>query len=1300
MVFFRKNKRQFGTRSHRNLFVALFLCLVFGVSAIVSLLLNVNAQLVPVASVEITSEHTSFEDNEPGAWKVTKSAEWTALGKARITFEVDSIPKTDNSKKLDVVMVIDNSGSMSGEKMTQVQIDSIDLVDTLLSDADNNVALVTFESDATIRSGFTNNKNFIISQINSIQASGGTNYYAGLLKAEEVLEGYSRQNDRELVLLFLTDGSPNMETPNEIGEYETIKAKYPFIVINGIQYEMGDTILRPIINISDNQFIASMSSLNNVLFEATVTPHIYDDFIITDFINDDYWTIAGLDALEASLGEVGLEYDGSTPKVTWDMSGLYRSGRTATLTIEVDLKQEYVNMEDLLLPTNKHEEIETKINNSPDEDEDVIDTPILKDHYDVIYDANMPTGCNVAGIVPETATYSVFSAVEISDNALACDDYEFEGWYITTSGVSLVNEDYFTMPGKDVYLKAMWSKLSIAKSMNGTVNTRAEATLLYGAGLNMKLKELSGQTNVTNNTAINLTITSILKANNLPTNINVHDGNNLISDSSSKVPVYAWFDEGVIYYYSDADDIYLNYNSSGAFSHFKALTDISGLSYFDASKAAYMSDLFHDTSALEDISALSHWRTPALISASSLFESASSITNIDALADWDMSRVISLDDMFTRTTNLQNINGAANWDTGNVRTMEYMFIYASALNDISGAANWNTSSVTNMKDLFWDADLENLDALTNWDTSNVTKMDGMFMYNHNLTNISGIANWNTSKVTDMGDMFGSVPIENLDALATKTVDGVVRWDVSNVENMEDMFSSTKVVNIDALSTWDTGKVKNMSGMFPGARFSDLDPLSTWDTSNVTTMESMFYNTPNLTDISGVANWDTSKVTDMGDMFGNASLADISALATKTVDGVVRWNTSNVTNMERMFYMNDDLADISSLSDWNTGKVENMRYMFYGTKIVNLNAMATWNTESVTDLGGMFYNVSTLANIDGVRNWNTANIKNMGDLFYQATSLTDISAMTNWNTSSLTTMSGMFYRTKIQNINALANWDVSKVTTMRRTFCGASSLSDISGVANWNTSSVTNMESLFDNTSITNIDSLSNWNTSSVTNMKEFLTSTEITNLDALATKTVDGVVRWDVSNVTNMQRIFYNTIYLASISGVSNWNTSNATNMSGLFYNSDITNTDALSNWDTSKVTDMSEMFKYTLVDDLTGIANWNTSSVTNMKEFLSSAKMTNLNALATKTVDGVVRWDVSNVTSMYRMFNNARNIEDISGISNWDTSNVVNMQEMFYRDTAITDFAPIEDWDVSNVTNMTNMFYDITIDTPTWYVP
>ena len=106
-MFFHKNKRKSAFCTKRTVFCALFLFFVFSVSSIVSLLLNANAQLVPVKSVEIFSEHSNFENNEPGSWKVTKSAEWTDIGKARITFEVDSRAINGENKGYDSFIITD-----------------------------------------------------------------------------------------------------------------------------------------------------------------------------------------------------------------------------------------------------------------------------------------------------------------------------------------------------------------------------------------------------------------------------------------------------------------------------------------------------------------------------------------------------------------------------------------------------------------------------------------------------------------------------------------------------------------------------------------------------------------------------------------------------------------------------------------------------------------------------------------------------------------------------------------------------------------------------------------------------------------------------------------------------------------------------------------------------------------------------------------------------------------------------------------------------------------------------------------
>lgn len=76
---------------------------------------RIYAQLQPTKSVEIFSEKLNYNKKEPGAWKVTKSAKWIRKGIAEITFDVESIVKTDYDN-YDVLFVLDISGSMSGSR--------------------------------------------------------------------------------------------------------------------------------------------------------------------------------------------------------------------------------------------------------------------------------------------------------------------------------------------------------------------------------------------------------------------------------------------------------------------------------------------------------------------------------------------------------------------------------------------------------------------------------------------------------------------------------------------------------------------------------------------------------------------------------------------------------------------------------------------------------------------------------------------------------------------------------------------------------------------------------------------------------------------------------------------------------------------------------------------------------------------------------------------------------------------------------------------------------------------------------
>ena len=994
MDIFRKNKRQFGIRSHRRVFVAIFLCLVFGVSGAFSFILNTSAAEVPVPSVEIFSEHSSFENGEPGSWKITKSAQWTDSNKARITFEVESIAKYDGAKNLDIIMVIDDSGSMTGQKMNQVKADATELVNTLLTNPENRVALITFDSTASIMSNLTNDKIVITSLISSIPTYGSTNYNQGLLKALEVLDGYEKLPNRNLVLLFLTDGFPNMETPNEIAQYKALKTNYPYIVVNGIQYEMDDTILQPIIDISDNQYIANMDSLNNVLFEAATVPYTYDNFMITDYINDDLWTIAGLDSIMASFGTVELADDGqSAQKIVWDMSGFFRAGGTAKMTIDINLKKELYN-QNLLLPTNKHEEIRTTLAESSGENIDSTLTPILKSNYYVFYDPNLPSDCEYAGAaVPETTIHTIFTPVEISDVALSCSGYEFNGWKISTDGVNMINENYFRMPEKDVVLKAIWVRPSISKSMDGTTHHRAVATFDIGRNVNTKIKNLSGQANASYGTANNL-ITGFQKADSLSTSISLNDSNHILSATTSDIPIYGWFEGGIIYYYTDAEDIYLNPNSSYMLYSLTQLNNIDGLAEINTSKVVNLSYLLRNTH-IQNVNALSDWDVSKVTNMSYMLSDNTNITNIRGLEEWDTSSLENMSGLLYHADNLNNIESVGRWNVGNVKNMSDIFAFTK-ITDIDALSEWNTSNVTDMSRLFYyTKQLTNVNGASEWDTSEVKNMHDLFYYNNNLVDISGMTDWNTSSLTDMSGMFWSTDITDIDALS--------EWDVSKVTTMQGMFAyADQLANLNGSSNWNTSSLSNVGQMLSGThKLKNIDALANWNTSSLKHIGSLFYYTSGPTDLTAISGWDVSGVTNMAGAFHLMS-------SITNVDPIANWDVSNVTDMSGMFNDTRSLTNIEGISGWNVSKVKNMSEMFKSSIISDVDALSEWNTSSVTNMSQMFYNAKNLADISGLSGWNTSKVTTVEKIFYNDTLLTDLSPLNNWDTTSLTNTIDAFY----------------------------------------------------------------------------------------------------------------------------------------------------------------------------------------------------------------------------------------------------------------------------------------------------
>ena len=769
-------------KSKKNALFFLAFCIT---CMIVAISIPVFAKEEPVKSITIESENLSYEENKPGSYKITKQAEWIGKGKARITFQVDTKELLKENINTDTILIIDTSGSMTGDKLDKVKSDSIDLINKLLENTSNRVSMIEFNTNATTISDFTNNASELNDKINNLQATGGTSYYQALVKLDELLKTYQKEENKEVTVLFFIGSLPNMNTPNEVGQYKYLKSEYPYLNINGIQYEMGDKVLDEIESISDNQFIADMNTLNNVLIDALSLSEMYNDFEVTDYINTEHFNIEDKNAITTSTGKFTL--DKANGKITWNLDGL-SSGTSATMTIDIYLKNEYINNPNLY-KTNTKEEVTSEIKGIK-EDISKTDTPILSNGFTVIYDENAPEGCSVEGAIPDTKDYSTFNPVKIENVTLTCGGYEFQGWEVVNKeNVSMIGNNHFVSDGNDIKLRAIWSKVSLKKSMDGTVHEVKPV---------IKVAQYY-QGDFWSDT-YKLNTTKIVIQNELNPIEEAVEFWDVSEANDGSVMAYAVLNEDgntyTIYIQGDGKVI-ANEDSSYLFYRFEDLESIEGLEYLDTSNVTSMIAMFGYCRSLTTLD-LSNFDTSNVTDMNHMFYNCESLTSID-ISNFNTSKVTDMNNMFYWCENLIELD-VGNFNTSKVTDMSFMFYRCRSLTTID-VSNFDTSNVTNMMTMFSTCSSLTAIDVSNFDTSNVTVMMSMFSNCSSLTAID-VSNFDTSKVTHINAMFS-----NCSSLTTIDFRNA---DFSSVTSYTKMFGSTSnlsvIVKDESARSWIQDKL--------------------------------------------------------------------------------------------------------------------------------------------------------------------------------------------------------------------------------------------------------------------------------------------------------------------------------------------------------------------------------------------------------------------------------------------------------------------------------------------------------------
>ncbi len=140
-----------------------------------------------------------------------------------VQFDVTGQDDTTEPKPVDVVMVLDASGSMAGSRASDLKEAAKDFAKQVLTNPgvskDNQVAVVSFSSkgyNVNWTKQFSSNYSTVESYINDYSAwsnnggsSGGTDPAIGLNAAYNLLEG-QKDNGHKKVVVFFTDGVPSL----------------------------------------------------------------------------------------------------------------------------------------------------------------------------------------------------------------------------------------------------------------------------------------------------------------------------------------------------------------------------------------------------------------------------------------------------------------------------------------------------------------------------------------------------------------------------------------------------------------------------------------------------------------------------------------------------------------------------------------------------------------------------------------------------------------------------------------------------------------------------------------------------------------------------------------------------------------------------------------------------------------------------------------------------------------------------------------------------------------------------------
>lgn len=190
-----------------------------------------------------------FTTTQFGVIGVIQKSIWDAVQKQLLP-----AIRTDDTPYYNVVMAMDVSGSMSGEKLTVSKQVSCKFIDVLANDdyfslisfADS--AAVLFSRDKLVAEDGTDNRDTIKTLINGLYASGGTNIDSSLrAAANECIDNTQYKN----LIVLVSDGQSDVSEET----FALVKSKSAVVIAVGIGSDVDNAMMQEIANMTGGSYI-------------------------------------------------------------------------------------------------------------------------------------------------------------------------------------------------------------------------------------------------------------------------------------------------------------------------------------------------------------------------------------------------------------------------------------------------------------------------------------------------------------------------------------------------------------------------------------------------------------------------------------------------------------------------------------------------------------------------------------------------------------------------------------------------------------------------------------------------------------------------------------------------------------------------------------------------------------------------------------------------------------------------------------------------------------------------------------